>query len=145
MWTWVVVAGAVIAIVVVIRVAAPTVEVKSGTPDNDTAASPSAPAYDGTALASATEQAVLDAYDVDEFTDIEATDNTTILMSHIASWDSFSEGRVTVVLSEKVRPDDLEAFATAVLEQAEGVTDLDAVVAVDVEGLAVSADRTEGP
>lgn len=145
LWTWVVVAGAVIAIVVLIRVAAPTVEAKSGTPDNESAAAPAAPAYDGAALASETEQAVLDEYEVDEFTDIEATDNTTILMSYIASWDSFSEGRVTVVLSEKVRPDDLEAFATTVLEHADSVADLDAVVAVDNEGLAMSADRTEGP
>jgi hypothetical protein len=66
-------------------------------------------------------------------------------MSYIASWDSFSEGRVTVVLSEKVRPDDLEAFANTVLEHADGVADLDAVVAVDNEGLAMSANRTEGP
>jgi len=49
------------------------------------------------------------------------------------------------VLSEKVRPNDLEAFATTVLEHAGGVTGLDAVVAVDNEGLAMSADRTEGP
>lgn len=145
LWTWVVVAGAVIAIVVVIRVAAPTVEAKSGTPDSDSAATPAAPAYDGTALASESEQAVLDAYEVDEFSEIEATDNTTILMAYIDSWDSFSEGRVTVVLSEKVRPNDLEAFATTVLEHAGGVTGLDAVVAVDNEGLAMSADHTEGP
>ena len=88
LWTWVVVAGAVIAIVVVIRVALPTVEAKSGTTDNDSAATPAAPAYDGAALASETEQAVLDAYEVDEFSEIEATDNWTTwriepVMSHM--------------------------------------------------------------
>lgn len=143
-WVWVVAAVAVIAFVVVLRFAVPTAEAG---PDAaaDTAESAAAPADDGTALVGETKQAVLDAHDVDGFSEIEASDYTTALMSYIASWDSFSEGRVTIVLTEKVRPADLEAFAQAVLGHAEAVADLDTVVAVDAEGLAESAERVEGP
>lgn len=144
-WVWVVAAVAVIAFVIVLRFAVPTAEAGPDAPAGGAVDSAAAAAYDGADLVNDTRQAVLDAYDVNDFSEIEASDYTTALMSYIASWDSFSEGRVTIVLTEKVRPADLEAFAQAVLEHAEAVADLDTVVAVDAEGLAESAERVEGP
>jgi hypothetical protein len=142
---WAVIAIAVVAVVVVMRFAATAPDAGADTQPGEASQPAETPAYDGTALAAETEQAVLEAYGVDAVSAIDSTDGAATLVSHIDSWESFSEGRVTNTHAEKLSPEALERVAATVLDHASAVADLESVTAVDVEGLAATAERPEGP